>query len=230
MAVNLTPFKWTKLSETVAREVAVGKKTDSQIYTPLGVPERTFYNWKEHPSFQARVAEHVATWREAVMSHGVADRARRTERANKTWIELQQVIAARAKRYKAARLRAAEHPKESALTEEETELLSAVGIVYSKDDFADCDHIPEEAETGLVILIETPTKMGVKKEWAVDTSLLAEIRNTEKQVAQDLGQWTEKTETTHKGTLGVDLSNSSDEDLAAMEKIIEQGMDTGSKE
>lgn len=57
-------------------------------------------------------------------------------------------------------------------------------------------------ETGL--LVHTYKMAGgrepiVMDEYAVDTGLLAEMRATEKQAAQELGQWTEKQEVTGKG-------------------------------
>jgi hypothetical protein len=71
---------------------------------------------------------------------------------------------------------------------------------------------PEEAETGLVVLEKTYGKMGVTEKWAVDTGLLAELRNHEKQAAQELGQWTEKKEIS--GNLA-DLSDEQLERIAA---------------
>lgn len=49
-------------------------------------------------------------------------------------------------------------------------------------------------ETGLLVRREKETKFGTNVEFEVDTGLLAEMRNTEKQAAQELGQWVEKGE------------------------------------
>ena len=45
------------------------------------------------------------------------------------------------------------------------------------------------AETGLLVRKEKETKFGTQIEYSVDTALLAEIRATEKQAAEELGQW-----------------------------------------
>jgi hypothetical protein len=52
--------------------------------------------------------------------------------------------------------------------------------------------VPKEAETGLVVLEETIGRGGKTRKWAVDTPLLAEMRNHEKQAAQELGQWEDR--------------------------------------
>lgn len=41
--------------------------------------------------------------------------------------------------------------------------------------------------------------------YVVDAGLLAELRNTEKQAAQELGQWVEKSETENKGRVVLDI-------------------------
>ena len=51
------------------------------------------------------------------------------------------------------------------------------------------------AETGLMVLtVRYLPSGGEVREWAVDTGLLKEMREHEKQAAQELGQWVEKQE------------------------------------
>lgn len=54
------------------------------------------------------------------------------------------------------------------------------------------------ARTGLLVRTYKQGKMRLAEEYAVDTGLLAELRQHEKQAAQELGQWTEKRELTGK--------------------------------
>lgn len=55
------------------------------------------------------------------------------------------------------------------------------------------------ASTGMVVRREKETKFGTQVECEVDTGLLAELRNIEKQAAQELGQWVEKQENNQTG-------------------------------
>lgn len=57
------------------------------------------------------------------------------------------------------------------------------------------------AETGIVVPMPRVIGQGSSAqtviEWAVDTALLAELRAMEKQAAQEVGQWTDRTQTDH---------------------------------
>lgn len=187
-------FHWDKRRERAAVLVAEDRLSNEEIAAECGVARQTLDFWKKHVEFQERVQEHIAAYREAVLKEGIADVVNRVKALGDRWERMQQVIESRGARYRKYR---------------ET---------YDEDPIVSTDLIPDEAETGLVILIETPTKQGLKKEWAVDTSLLAEMRQTEKQAAIEVGQWQEKTDVTSGGKplSGVNLlglSEISDEDL-----------------
>lgn len=180
--------------EKAAQLVAQDKQTDTQIAEAVGVTQRTLERWKKIPAFQERVQEHIVAYRDAVLKEGIADVVNRVKALGDRWGRMQQVIEGRASRYRRFRAK------------------------YEDDPIVSTDFIPDEAETGLVILIETPTKQGMKKEWAVDTALLSEMRQTEKQAAIEVGQWQEKSDITSGGKplAGVNLlglSEISDEDL-----------------
>lgn len=72
---------------------------------------------------------------------------------------------------------------------------------YKKKRESTPDDVPEEAETGVVVLKEVPSKFGIVREWAVDVGTLAEIRNIEKQVAIEKGEWQEKAEVSGSVTI-----------------------------
>lgn len=67
--------------------------------------------------------------------------------------------------------------------------------------------------TGLLVRTERGIGRGedfrVVEEWTLDTATLAELRQIQKQVAQELGQWVEKSEATIKR----DASDMTDEEL-----------------
>jgi hypothetical protein len=54
-------------------------------------------------------------------------------------------------------------------------------------------------ETGLLVRTYKPGKYRVVEEYKVDAGLLAELRTHEKQAAEELGQWTKKTDVTSGG-------------------------------
>lgn len=76
--------------------VADDRLNDEQIAERAGITRRTLTTWKQHPEFAARVAEHVAAQREAVMSQGIADKVKRIAALDDRWDRMQTVIAERA--------------------------------------------------------------------------------------------------------------------------------------
>lgn len=203
--------------------VASDELTNEQIAKRIGIAPRTLDYWKSSEPFIIAVSQNIQSIRLAIMTTGIAEKTNRIKRLDGDWKRLQRVVGARSRRYIAARKKDPPITDENTLTKEEEKILSAVGISYPQDDFVTCDIVPEEAETGLVILVETPTKTGVKREWSVDTGLLGELRNIEKQAAQELGQWTEKTETRVSGVVGaVDLSKVPQDELRTMAAILQK--------
>lgn len=59
---------------------------------------------------------------------------------------------------------------------------------------AELEHKTAGGGTGLLVEKVKETKFGPRYEYAVDTGLLRELREHEKQIAQELGEWTEKSE------------------------------------
>ena len=164
----------TKIQESAAQLVADDKLTDEEIANRCKITRQTLHNWKKDLEFAARVEEHRSAWRAAVMSTGIAIKENRIASLNERHRRLSLVIDARGKRYS---------------DEIDSAPLDAL-IVDSKDDAPRIP--PEEARTGIVIESVTYLKEGKRVEWAVDTPMLAEMRNIEKQAAQELGQWVEK--------------------------------------
>jgi len=87
---------WTRTTERAARLVAEDQQKDEAIAASLRVRRSTLDRWKRRPEFQARVAEHVQAFREALRGQGIAERQNRVAALNDRWAALKQVIAARA--------------------------------------------------------------------------------------------------------------------------------------
>jgi hypothetical protein len=168
------PRKLSVKQLQAAMLVAEDKIYDSEIAKEVGVSKRTIETWKTWPEFQKAVTNFTNQVTARIRRRGIAVVERRVERLQTDWDRMQYIITARAKRFHATR---------------------KAQLAAGGDDY-DAELVPEEAETGLVILVETKSKFGVERKWVVDTALLAELRNHEQQAAKELGQWKDKTETT----------------------------------
>lgn len=165
-------FPWTKRREKAAYLVAENKLTDIEIAAQVGVNHGTIDRWKKRPGFQVRVKEHVETWRAAFKGQGIADRQARVDAANDRHRRLQQVIEERAK-----------DPLVQDVPGGKTGLIVPEPMLMKVYEAIDED-------SGTLKAIPRMSEMAYK--YSVDTGLLKEMRELEKQVAQDLGQWTEK--------------------------------------
>lgn len=206
-------FRWTPKSDEAAQLVAEDRLTNEQIAQKVGVSRRTVDTWKTHPEFQQRVNSHVLEFRETVRKRGVAIVENRIDRLQTDWMNLQAIREARASRYRQMR---------------EAQGRAGLGEILGQDSNSltanlegiSTDYIPAEAETGLVILSETFSKMGKRQEWAIDGTLLSEMRAIEQQAAKELGQWEDKLR--HVGAVGIvslPLQKLSDADLDQLETL-----------
>ena len=168
-------FVWTKARERAAKLVADDRLTNEQIAADVGVSRRTLDNWKTWPEFQERVAQIVERTRKAILSRGIAVKANRVGSLHDRWERLQRVIEERA----GDALVADVPGGTTGLLVPEPMLLKVQG---------------EMGEDGR--FIATGESQIVYK-YAVDTGVLKELRDIEKQAAQELGQWTEKVQ--HSG-------------------------------
>jgi hypothetical protein len=164
--------------ETAAQYVAEDKLTDEAIVKRLRVARRTFYYWKTTPEFIARVAELRDAYRKAVRERGIAVIENRVDALNDRWKGLKQTVAERAEEL------AGETPG------------GGTGLLTRKPAFVKVLELKTDRETDIEETDDrdyTPTKQTrLVYEYAVDTGLLAEMRNLEKQAAQELGQWVDR--------------------------------------
>lgn len=164
---------WTPAMERAAFLVAEGSLTDQKIADELSIHRDTLSRWKRREDFQKRTAEQLDKICASIRSFGIGNVNARVRKLDDRWNRLHAVIDARKKRY--------------------TEDREAIPVKVLAGE--EPEPIPEEAETGLIVREEVPTKTGgTIVRWSVDTGLLAEIRNHEKQAAQELGQWIQKVE------------------------------------
>ena len=174
---NLAPFVWTMPREKAAVLVAADEMNDEQIAAEVGIARRTLTMWKTHPVFAARVAAHVAAFREAVLSHGIADRVKRVARLNADWEALQTILRERAIYYDGEAKDALSEGKITSANSPALHpgmttgrLVHRIVGVGKGDDFR------------LVDVFET------------DTGTLGELRALEMQAAKETGQWVEKSQ------------------------------------
>lgn len=173
MTPNRTSEARSRRQERAALLVAADELTDEQIAARIGVTKGTLERWKRDPAFRERVREHRRLWRDEITREGIADRMARVAALNDRWQRLQRVIAARA----------VEH---AAVPGGDTGLLvRTVSLVKV--------YRASPREDGSEALAPSPATVLVT-EYAVDTGLLRELREHEKQAAQELGQWSEKHE------------------------------------
>lgn len=187
--------------EEAALLLAEDRLTDVEIAARAGVTDRQLRVWKAHPLFAARVAEHAAALAEAVRGRGIADRQNRVDALSDRWERMQAVITARAGEYAGAAPGA-----DSGLLVRAVKLVKVYEAVR-RDGGAEFDQVGAGSPGDLL----TPGAATHEvTEWAVDTGLLRELREHEKQAAQELGQWTEKRELSGEMLIreyvGIDLS------------------------
>ncbi|MDP9364399.1 MAG: terminase small subunit [Chloroflexota bacterium] len=117
--------------------------------------------------------------RGAIDRQGIAVQQVRVDNlVRRAWL-LDEVVAHRAERYRA---KLGDDPE-------------VVAARAARAVFAGRDDVPAEATTGLLVEKETVNNAGHRTvEWSVDVGLLREMREHEKQVAQELGDWVERTE------------------------------------
>lgn len=179
MSQNVTAFAWRPERERAAELVAQGVATDEQIASEVGVTRRQLLRWKAVPMFGERVEAIKTQLLQALRLKGIAEKQNRIDGLVDRHKRLERVIEERAL-----------DPLMANVAGGKTGLMVASPMLVKV----------YEASGGGDDEVLTPTKSSeILHEFAVDTALLKEMRETEKQVAQELGQWSEKHEHTGKG-------------------------------
>lgn len=156
-------FDWTKPKVEAAELLAARNLPTHEIAERVGIARSTLWEWKRIPEFAARVEEIVEEHRAETRRIGIADKERRLAALNDRWNRLRRVIEERA---------------------EDPDMAEAPGgttglMVRTIKSVRVSDAGRDEPKTADVV------------EFAIDTGLLKEIREIEKQAAVELGQWNE---------------------------------------
>lgn len=164
MSGNVRNFKWDARKEAAVLCVAEGEQSDTAIAEQAGVTDRQLRCWKENPEFMARVQELERDLSDVAARFAVAKRRRRVAALDERWHALQRIITERAEKYSA-----------------DPELMDVPG-----------------GKTGLLVRTVKSIGGGMSarevEEFAVDTGLLKQLLDVEKQAAIEAGQWAEKRE------------------------------------
>jgi len=193
------PFAWNVKKRLAARRLAEGELPDGKIAAEAEVTPGTLSGWKRHPDFMAMVEAYIQEIGSLADRHEIGRRAARVARLNRSWRDMQQVIKDRAAAAKAAEEAAAR------LTVLGGDLPGApyppefVGPLPADGYYATPEGVTAAgARTGLLVRTEKVIGSGanarIVQEYAVDTALLKELRETEIQAAKELGQWSERQE------------------------------------
>lgn len=176
MIVLDRPWKWSKRKHAAAVLLARGELLDREIIVKIGIGDAQLYRWKKSPEFIARIKEVSARIGDATSRIAIASKVRRVMSADNRHRLLQQVIDERAAYFREA---------QSAETK-----INGEGRIVSMAS----EPVPG-ATTGLLTKEKKSIGGGLNAEivdeYKLDTGLLKEMREIEKQVSQELGQWPE---------------------------------------
>ena len=154
---NCSKFIWTKQRIEAARLLADDSLTDEQVADTLGLHRRTITSWKAVPEFAEKIAAIVAATEARILQTGIARKVNRVKALDRRWEGMKQVVAERA----AA-------PEMQSIPGGKTGLL-----VIKEAEWVEVKQADGSSKAVLVPL-----------EVAVDTGLLKELRELEKQAAQ----------------------------------------------
>ena len=179
---DIAGFTWTATREKAAGLVADARKTEVAIATEAGISERTLRNWKAHPVFAARVDSLVTEAKAAAKALTIANKERRVARLQDRSAKLDQVIAARAEEH------ATVPGGDTGLLVREPKIVKVYNAESTRRRGP--SSVAEEDDDDERL---TPTGgVQIVYEYRVDTGTLAEMRQIEKQAAQEVGEWIEK--------------------------------------
>jgi len=91
----MSAFEWDSTKEEAAMLIAVGELTNDEISERLDIGIATLYRWKTYQEFKDRVKELKDAIRKEIMDTSIGDIVQRIRRANKRWMAIDKLIAAR---------------------------------------------------------------------------------------------------------------------------------------
>lgn len=180
MSPNVPARALTSREARAAALMADDTLSDEEIAEQVGVNRRTLTRWRDRPDIAARTAEIVAAAAEAARALTIANKEVRVRRLAERAAKVDEVFAARAEEH----ARVPGGP--TGLLVREPRIVK----VYEVKNWREED---DEDEERLV----PRGSVRVAYAYKVDTATLAELRATEKQAAQELGEWVEKVSPTN---------------------------------
>ena len=166
----MSAFQWTTAREEAAQMLADDRLTDEQIASKVGITRRALAKWKNFPEFAERVSSIVEAERKAILKRGIAVKANRVGAQNNRWRKLERVMEARAN-----------DPLVRDVPGGDTGLIVPEPMLLKVQGYTDEDgHFIPTGESQIVYV------------YKLDTGLLKEARDLEKQAAIEVEQWTER--------------------------------------
>lgn len=170
------PFTWTTQKARAAMLLAKHETSDAQIAAQVGVSRQALHQWKQHREFIDRVHAHVEAERVALTSVEIASKLERVQDYQDIRSRLKQLIDQRA-----------ELAAQAVLDNPGSELAQEIEAVPG-------------AKTGLLVRKEKVMGQGAAArtivEWEIDRAAIELLLAVDKQAAQELGQWIEKSAST----------------------------------
>lgn len=156
-----------------AIHLAEGLLSERQIARELNMSRSTLHEWKQEPDFMDVQAEYEHIIRSESLDLAIANKAERMRVLNMLHEKGVQIIQQRAEWYA------------NELAEGDS-AVNATRRVFG-------DVTPPWAATGMLVRNETVNATGMKTvNWTYDNALAKDLRDTDKQAAQEMGQWDEK--------------------------------------
>lgn len=193
-------WKWNPQRLRAANLAAEDRLTDEQIAVDLGVTRRTLANWRDRPEFRLRIERIINEATARAHAEGVMTVAGRVQRYKDRLDALDRIVTERAADPALANVPGGK-----------------TGFVYLEpmlvkvydasgqftERMADLDTPPEQLTSAKRDILVNIAK--------VDLATMGEMRQIEKQAAQDQGQWSEKHESSQQTEIlvrqyvGIDL-------------------------
>jgi hypothetical protein len=195
MPQNAPEKTLTKKQEQAAAFVFDDKLSDEVIAEKIGINRKTLHRWKQLPAFAARVSELAQKAREAIAAKGIALKQNRLDSLVDLHKRMEQVIEERAAAYSDAPggktgllVRQVRFVKvyEAERAEEDAE---AVGATEELEPQPHGGALRRRRRGDIVEAMKQCVEVA---DYAVDTGLLREMRETKKHIAVELGEWVEK--------------------------------------
>ena len=166
------PYAWSAAQEKAAILLADGVMTQAEVAAEVKVTRQTVGTWLRQPEYRA----HIAALQKEIIAHvkelGIASKEARLIAYNDRWQRLRQLIAARGAEY---------------------------GTVQEVGEGFQTNPVPG-GDTGLLVRQVKVQGHGEDRttivEFAADTAVLKAMLDLEKQVAQEMGQFVQRTDLT----------------------------------